>query len=296
MDRSRADASLALLPLLASMVSLCIGTSFAKTIFPVAGPAGTTALRIGLSAAVIVVAMRPWRWRIGRAALGAAAAYGVVLACMNLCFYAALSHLPLGIAIAIEFMGPLALAAWHSGRWRDGLWVALAAIGVAVLVLPGATGGAPVSWRGAGLALLAGAFWAAYIVLGKRATRLLPPQRILCLGLAVAALVAVPVGVVQAGAALWQPRVLASGAVVALLSSLLPYFLELVAMRRLTTLVFGIGVSMEPAIGALAAAAILGERLGHAQLLGIAAVTLASLGSATGAGPAPAKDDVPPAP
>lgn len=273
------------MPLVGSMISLCIGTSFAKTIFPVAGPAGTTALRIGLSAAAIIAMMRPWRWRVSADALRAAALYGVVLACMNLSFYAALAHLPLGIAIAIEFTGPLGLAAWHSGRPRDALWVALAAAGVAILVLPGAGSGAAVPLRGVVLALLAGAFWAAYIVIGKRATHHLPPRQVLCLGLAVAALIAVPAGLAQAGAALWRPSVLAGGALVALLSSLLPYFLELVAMRRLTTLVFGIGVSMEPAIGALAAAIILGERLGHLQLAGIAAVTMASLGSALTARP-----------
>lgn len=267
----------AVLPLLLSMVSLCVGTSFAKTLFPVAGPAGTTALRIGLAALVMIVVQRPWRWRMDRAQLRAIAGYGVVLACMNLAFYAAVARLPLGIAIAIEFLGPLGVALAGSRRPLDIAWALLAAGGVAALVLPGAAG--QVSLVGVAWALLAALFWALYILAGARAVAVVPQHRIVCAGLCVASLIAVPAGIATAGAALIRPEILASGAVIALLCSALPYSLEILSLKRLTPAVFGILVSMEPAIGALAAFAILDERLTGWQLLGMAGVTAASVGS-----------------
>jgi len=267
-----------LLPLLLSMVSLCVGTSFAKSLFPVAGPAGMTALRIGLSAAMLVAVQRPWRWRLDRRQARAVAGYGVVLAAMNLSFYAAVARLPLGIAIAIEFLGPLGVAVAGSRRAADFGWVALAAGGVALLVLPG-SGGHPIDPVGVGWALLAALCWALYILVGKHATAVVPQHRIVCLGLIVAALVAVPVGAMQAGAVLLHPSVLLTGLAVAILCSALPYPLELAALKRLPARVFGIVVSLEPAIGALAALAVLGERLGGWQLAGIAAVTTASIGA-----------------
>jgi len=267
-----------LLPLILSMVSLCIGTSFAKSLFPVTGPAGMTALRIGLSAAMLVAVQRPWRWRLDRAQVRAVAGYGVVLAAMNLSFYAAVARLPLGIAIAIEFLGPLGVAVAGSRRPADFGWVALAAGGVAFLVLPG-SGGHPIDPLGVGWALAAALCWAGYILLGKHATGVVPQNRIVCLGLVIAALVAVPLGAVTAGAALLRPSVLLSGLAIAVLCSALPYPLELAALKRLPARVFGIVVSLEPAIGALAALAVLGERLGTWQIAGIAAVTAASIGA-----------------
>jgi len=267
-----------LLPLLLSMVSLCVGTSIAKSLFPVAGPAGMTAMRIGLSALLLAAVQRPWRWRLDAGQARAVAAYGVVLAAMNLTFYAAVARLPLGIAIAIEFLGPLGVAVAGSRRAVDFGWVALAAGGVALLVLPG-SGGHAVDPIGVGWALVAALCWAGYILLGKHATAIVPQHRIVCLGLIVAALVAVPVGVAEAGVALLRPSVLLSGLAVAVLCSALPYPLELAALKRLPARVFGIGVSLDPAIGALAALAVLGERLGAWQLAGIAAVTAASIGA-----------------
>uniref|UniRef100_UPI0020C65A9C EamA family transporter n=1 Tax=Sphingomonas bacterium TaxID=1895847 RepID=UPI0020C65A9C len=265
-------------PLVASMVSLCIGTSWAKTLFPVAGAAGMTALRVGLAALLLVAAQRPWRWRLTRDQAGAVAAYGVVLACMNLSFYACVRRLPLGIAIAIEFLGPLGVALIHSRRRLDLAWIALAGGGIALLVAPRA-GLAPLDPAGVGFGLSAGLFWGLYIVTGKRASALVPSHRIVCLGLCVASLVAVPAGVAAAGVVLLRPDVLATGVGVALLCGVLPYSLEMIALKRLPAPVFGVVLSLEPAVGALAGLAVLGETLGGRQWAGIAAVVVASVGS-----------------
>lgn len=263
--------------LLLSMVSLCIGTSFAKALFPIAGAAGMTALRIGLSMLLLVAVQRPWRWRLDRDQRRAVVAYGVVLAGMNLCFYAAVARLPLGIAIAIEFLGPLAIAVLGSGRRLDLIWVALAAGGVLLLVRPGGASGLdPV---GVAFALAAALGWALYIVTGKHATRHVPERRIVCPGLIVASLVAVPAGVAEAGTRLLMPHVLAVGALVALLCSAVPYSLELFALKRMPAATFGILVSLEPAIGALAALTVINEVLAARDWAGIAAVVAASIGA-----------------
>ncbi len=265
-------------PLVLSMISLCVGTSYAKSLFGVTGPAGMTALRIGLAALMLVALQRPWRWRLDAAQARAVTGYGVILACMNLAFYAALVRLPLGVAIAIEFLGPLGVAVAYSRSRRDALWIALAAGGIVALVSPGASGH-PISAVGVGFALLSALFWALYIIVGKHAATLVPERRIVCLGLCVASLIAVPAGIAQAGATLFTSHVLLVGFVVAILSSALPYSLEIFAMKRLPKQVFGIVVSLEPAIGAAAAFAILGERLGAWQWIGMASVVVASIGS-----------------
>lgn len=282
-----AGSPLALAALLGAMVSVCTGTSYAKHLFPAVGATGVTALRIGLAALLLVALQRPWRWRISREGWIAAASYGVALGGMNLAFYQAVRLLPLGVAIAIEFLGPLGVAMYYSARPRDFLWIAIAAAGVATLVLPG-TGAQPISPVGIGFALLAGLGWALYILLGKRASAVLAGQQAVCLGLCFAALIAVPIGLVQAGARLLAPPILGAGLLVAILSSAIPYSLEMIALRRLDRHVFGVGMSLEPAIGALAALAILGERLAPLQWLAILAVMVASGGSALSSSAAPA--------
>ena len=273
-----ADArGLAPAALVLSMVSLCVGTSFAKALFPAAGPYGMTALRIGLSMLLLVAVQRPWRWQLSGVQVRAVTLYGVVLAGMNLCFYAAVARLPLGIAIAIEFLGPLTVAVLGSGRALDLLWVVLAVAGVGLLVMPGSAGA--IDPAGVGFALAAAVGWALYIVTGKRATAIVPEGRIVCLGLVAGSVVAVPVGVAQAGATLLLPHVLAIGALVALLCSALPYSLELFALKRMPAATFGILVSLEPAIGALAALLVIGEAVGGREWIGIAAVVAASIGS-----------------
>lgn len=271
-----AAALFAIAPLLLSIISLCVGTSFAKTLFPIAGAAGTTAMRIGLGALLMLVVQRPWRWVMDREQGLAIVAYGIVLACMNLSFYEAVARLPLGVAIAIEFIGPLGVALLGSRRMLDVLWVMLAAAGIGVLAAPSSAG--TVTLAGVSFALLAAVFWALYIISGARAARLVPQHRIVCLGLCTASIVAVPTGIAEAGTALFDPTILASGVAVAVLCSILPYSLEIFALKRMTPAMFGIIVSLEPAVGALAAFAVIGERLTGLQMIGIAAVIIAAAG------------------
>ena len=276
-------------PVIVSMTSLCIGSSFAKSLFPLVGAVGMTGLRNGLSAVLMTLVFRPWRWRLDARRWRIALLYGVILGVMNTCFYLALARLPIGVAIALEFVGPLGVALFSSARRLDLLWVALAAAGVALLALPG-TGAAALDPIGVGFVAVAAAAWAAYIVVGQRAARLMSGAQAVSIGLWAAALVSVPLALADAGAVLVRPAVLAQGMVVAVLCSAVPYPLELAALRRLPARVFGVLVSLEPAIGALAAMAVLGERLTGAQWLAIALVVAASAGVTLThqAGPAPA--------
>lgn len=266
-----------LAPLIGAMISVCVGNSFAKGLFPLTGAAGANALRLGLSALLLIAILRPWQWRIGRAGWAAVVPYGATIACMNLCFYLALRTLPLGIAIAIEFLGPLGVAIYYSVRKADYLWIACAAIGVGSLTLPGSSHAA-IDPVGLAFVLAAALAWALYIVTGKRASEVLPESRVVCLGICVAALIAVPVGLVTAGSSLAAPAILGTGALVAVLASAIPFSLEMIALKRLPRHVFGVVVSLEPAIGALAALLILGEQLSWMQCLAIGALIAASAG------------------
>lgn len=268
--------------LVTGMASIQAGAALASGLFPVLGPAGTTALRLIFGAAMMVLALRAWRARLTLATLRPVLLYGVALGCMNLCFYEALARIPLGIAVALEFTGPLALAAFGSRRWLDGLWVLLAAAGL-LLLTPTAgvlTGGAArLDPLGMALALGAGVFWAAYIITGRRAGAE-HGARAAALGGIVAALSVAPFGLAQATPALAHPWVLATALGVALLSTALPYTLEMIVMRRMPAQVFGILMSLEPAIGALSGWLFLRQALSPAQLAAIAAVMAASAGVA----------------
>lgn len=266
-----------LAPLIAAMASVCVGNSFAKGLFPLTGAAGANALRLGLSALLLAAILRPWRWQVNRAGWAVVAPYGVTIAAMNLCFYLALRTLPLGVAIAIEFLGPLGVAIYYSVRKADYLWIACAAIGVGSLTLPGSRHAA-IDPVGLAFVLAAAIAWALYIVTGKRASEVLPESQVVCLGICVAALITVPIGFAASGARLVAPAILATGAVIAVLASAVPFSLEMIALKRLPRHVFGVVVSLEPAIGALAALAILGERLSLMQSLAIGALITASAG------------------
>lgn len=275
------------LAVLGSVTALGVGTSWAKqALFPVVGAQGTTAVRVGLSALLMLMLWRPWRWRLSRADAQAVVLYGAALGAMNLMFYLSLQTLPFGLAVAIEFAGPLAVAIWSSRRAVDFIWVALAIVGLALL-LPLGLSGSTLNPQGALYAVGAAVFWALYIVFGKRAGHLHAGQSV-SLGLLVAALVVVPVGVAHAGAALLSPSVLLVGVAVAAISSALPISLEMMALKRLPKEAFGIMISMEPAIAALLALALLGERLDTVQWLAIGCIVAASMGSAATARRLPA--------
>lgn len=275
--------STAVLSASVAMVSFQIGAAFAKQLIPVLGAPGTTALRLGLSAVLLIAVQRPWRSMPSRAAWTWILAYGLSLGAMNAIFYVALGRIPLGVAVAIEFVGPLGVAVWASRRRIDYLWVALAALGL-VLLLPIRRGAAPLDPVGVMCALAAGAGWAAYIVFGQKAGRAQGPSAATW-GLLVAALLTVPLGVVDAGTRLVDPAILPFGIGVALFSSALPYTLEMIALRRLSTRTFGTLMSFEPAIAALAGVVLLHERLTATQWMAIAAIVAASVGAVTGEQP-----------
>lgn len=271
------------LAVLGSVTALGIGTSWAKQwLFPAVGAQGTTALRVGFSAVLVLLLWRPWRWHLSRADAQAIALYGVALGAMNLMFYMSLRTLPFGLAVAIEFAGPLAVAIWSSRRLVDFAWVVLAMAGLGLL-LPLGLNGSTLDPVGVGYALGAAVFWAMYIVFGKRAGHLHAGHSV-SLGLLVAALVVVPVGVVHAGAALLSPAVLLIGVAVAAVSSAIPISLEMMALKRLPRGAFGIMISMEPAVAAVLAFALLGEVLSPVQWLAIGCIVAASMGSAMTAG------------
>lgn len=278
---------------LTAMASIQIGAALAKNLFSTVGAPGAVTLRVVLAATILMVVLRPWRvpstlreWRL-------VLPYGAALGMMNLCFYSALRTIPLGVAVALEFTGPLAVAVLASHRLLDLLWVALAVLGILLMRAPGDA--AHLNPEGVAYALAAGACWALYIVFGKRAS-ILGSARAAALGLAVAALVVLPVGIVTAGPRLLDIALLPRAVAVAVLSSALPYTLEMVALERLPHRTFGILMSAEPAIAALFGLLMLGEMLSIMQCAAIGCVVLASLGSVLGAGAEPDEEDaaVPP--
>ncbi|KQW82256.1 EamA family transporter [Brevundimonas sp. Root1279] len=265
------------LALVTGMISLAIGTSFAKHLFPVVGAEGTSALRVGLSALVLVAIWRPWRFRLNRSDAGRVLLYGLVLGLMNLSFYMSLRTIPLGLAIAIEFGGPLTLALIHARRLIHFVWIGCAVIGLGML-LPIWSGVQALDPVGVAYAAAAGVFWALYIVFGKRLSHMHAGQSV-ALGMSTAALVILPFGVAAAGPALLAPAVLGFGLCVALASSALPYSLEMIALRRIPKRTFGVLLSAEPAIGAVAGMVLLHEQLSGLQWLAIACIVTASVGA-----------------
>ena len=263
--------------LVAAMASIQIGATFAQRMFPLVGPQGASALRLIFGTAMLTLALRPWRSRPTPAAWRMILVYGAAMAGMNLMIYVAMSRIPLGIAVAIEFVGPLGVALWGSRRRLDLVWVAIAGAGLALL-LPIGRAVAPLDPVGVACALGAGVCWALYITFGQKAGDLHGVQTT-ALGMIVAAVIVIPVGVAHAGAALLNPQAIALGAVVGLMSTALPYTLEMVVLTRLPARTFGILMSLEPALGAVAGLILLGQRLTPVQWLAIAAVMIASAGA-----------------
>jgi inner membrane transporter RhtA len=264
--------------LLLSMASYQLGAALAKQLFPAIGAQGATACRLGLGALILLLVRRPWRsWQRGRDQR-ALWGYGLSIGAMNLVFYMSLRTIPLGIAVALEFTGPLALALFGSRRLLDFVWIALVMAGL-LLLLPLRGQAHALDPVGVLYALAAGVGWACYIVLGQRAGSAHGGDAVTW-GTSIAALLAIPVGVAHAGSALFNPALLPFALGVAVLSSALPYSLEMVALTRLPTRSFGTLLSLEPAFAALAGVALLGERLSLLQWLAIAAIIVAAAGTA----------------
>ncbi|MDQ1731597.1 MAG: inner rane transporter RhtA [Pseudonocardiales bacterium] len=277
---------------LGGVMSVQFGSAFANKLFDQAGPAGVVFMRLAFGAAVLLVLVRP-RVR-GRSASDwrAAIGFGLMLAGMNWSFYEALDRLPLGAAVTIEFIGPLTVAVLGSRRWIDVVWVVLAGGGVAILGLGGgehsASGGLNVT--GILFALLAGAFWAGYIVMSKRVGQAYSGLDGLATALLIGGLLLIPAGTIEGGHALLEPHILAGGLAVALLSSVIPYSLELTALRRLSTAAFGLLMSLEPAVAALAGVLVLHQALSLPTTVAIAMVVVASAGSTLVSRRAPTPD------
>ena len=260
---------------LVAIASVQTGSALARRLIDDVGAPGVTLLRVALAGLVLLVALRPPVRTWSRDAWRATLVLGAAMAGMNLAFYLALRTVPLGIAVTVEFVGPLLLALVQTRRLLDLVWAALAATGVVLLGVD-TTSGVPLS--GLALALVAGLFWAAYIVASARVGQALPGIDGLAVALAVAAVLVLPFGVGGASTVVGRPSLLVTAVAVALLSSVLAYGLELVALRRLSTRVFGILMSLEPAAAALSGLVVLGETLGARQLAALVLVSLASAG------------------
>lgn len=272
---ARSGPAASILALVGSMASIQVGAALAQHLFPVVGAQGTTALRVGLAALILLAIRRPSLTGVSRRDLAALGLYGASLGAMNLCFYLALRTIPLGVAVAVEFVGPLAVAAASHRSRLDILWLALAAGG---LLLLAPIGGQALDPGGLLLALAAGVFWGLYILFGQAAARI-GGGAATAFGMVVAAVIVIPFGVASAGMRLLDPAVLPVALAVAVLSSALPYSLEMFALPRLPRATFGTLMSLEPAIGALSGFLLLGQQLSLRQGAAIAAIIAASAGA-----------------
>ncbi|MBT9238579.1 EamA family transporter [Pseudomonas sp. MG-2] len=260
---------------IAALVSVQTGAALAKTLFPLVGPEGVVALRLGLSAVILLAVLRPWRiWR--QANMLHLLGYGVMMGLMNLLIYRAFLYIPVGIAVSIEVIGPLGAALLCSRRRIDLLWIALSVAGLALL--PWGTDSHGLDPRGVLYSLAAALAWGLYVLLGSKVA--VHGKQAVATGMLFAALLGVPLGVDQAGADLLAPWVLTIGLGVALLSSTVPFLLDMYAMRHLPPSIFGVLLSASPAAGAIAGWLILNEVLTLVQWLGIAAIAMACAGAA----------------
>ena len=264
--------------LIGGIVSVQYGAALAKGLFAAVGPEGATTLRLIFGSLILGVLMRPWRVRVSRAVLPSLIGYGVSVAVMNMLFYMALKTVPLGITVALEFTGPLLVATLQSHRKLDILWVALAVAGILLLSPPVPTDH-PVDPFGVACALGAGGAWAVYIVFAQRAGAELGHQTA-AIGMSIAAVLVLPVGLVHSGTALFQPAILVSAVAVGIFSSALPFTLEMVALTRMPARVYGTIAALDPAAGALMGLVMLHEALTFGQWAGIAVVMTAASGSA----------------
>lgn len=263
--------------------SVQIGAAFAKSLFPALGPYGTVFIRLAFAALILMIFWRPWvrgheRRRSGRDYL-LVLLFGLIFAAMNTSFYASLEMLPLGVAVTVEFVGPLGIAVFGSRRPLDLLWALLAAGGIVLLTPLAGMSNAQINPLGLALALLAGLCWAAYILISVRVGQVFSGGAGLALGTAVGAILVAPIGIWQGGPQLLDWSLLATGVAVALLSSVLPYSFELEALRKLPARVFGVLMSIEPAMAAIVGFFVLGEALGERELIALGLITAATVGA-----------------
>lgn len=272
--------SLGALALILSIISLCVGTSFAKSLFESLGPVGTTTLRLIFSTCFMWLLWRPWRLALTRSDLASIIPYGICMVGMNTFFYMAIAKLPLGVAIAIQFSGPLTVAVLSSRSRYDFLWVCFALGGLYLLLWPNAEGDKLFSLDLAGIvfALIGGTFWACYILVGQRA-RMIHPGLITSYGFTTASLIILPIGIISAGPAIFNPNILLYGVGIALLSSAIPFTLEIFSLRILPLKTFSIMVSLEPAVGALTGIIILNETLAAREWLAVLLIVFAAIGT-----------------
>jgi len=271
----RAEVVPAPVLVLGSIASVQSGAAVATKLFVTVGPAGAVLLRLALSALLVGLLVRPRLRGTPRRHLGLVVGFGVVLALMNALFYQSLDRIPLGVAVTFEFLGPLAVAIGGSRRALDLLWAALAATGVVLLT----SGGGDLNAGGVAFAVAAGACWAAYILLSQRVGQVFPGMSGLAIALAVGSVGLAPYGIAVGGSALVRPAILAKGAAIAVLSSAIPYSLELAALRRLKAAAFGVLMSLEPAMAAVSGAVFLGQHLVAREWIAVAAVMAASIGA-----------------
>ena len=276
-DRLRGAPPTALV--LFPIVSVQLGAAVAKSLFDSLGPGGTVFLRIAFAAFVLFLLVRPKLGGYDRAGYLVAGLFGLALAGMNFSIYLAFDRIPLGVAVTLEFVGPLGVAVAGSRRVLDLLWVVLAAAGILLLAPLGVLGGMDLDPVGVAFALLAGCLWACYILLSASTGSAFPGGTGLVIALCVGTLVLFPFGIAGAGYALLDPKLLLAGFGVAMLSSAIPYSLELEALRKLPARVFGVLMSLDPAVAALAGLVVLGERLEMRAVAAVLFVTIASAGA-----------------
>jgi len=267
---------LAALAIFVGQVSNGVGAAWSKSLFPILGPEGVVALRVGISALLLGVATGAWRLRLPREQWGNLAGYGICLGVMNSVAYQAFARVPIGIAMAIEVVGPLTLVILGSRHVGDFLWLGGTVIGLALVLFPGKEI-APLDIVGLGFACCSATCWAGYIVFGSRLAKV-GSGSVVAAGALIASIFVVPLGVAGAGATMFTPELLVLGLGVAVLTNALPYFLQMLAMRQLPRALYGVIAGGVPAVGAAMSWLVLGEQLAARQWLGIGVVVLAAAG------------------
>ncbi len=268
----------AVILLIIAMASIQGGATVAKRIFPLVGPAGTSALRLFFAMIILWIVFRPWKTKLSKDKLIKLSVYGICLGLMNLSFYYALERIPLGLAVALEFTGPLAVAIFSSRKKIDFLWAILAGFGI-FLILPSFQGTESLDIVGVILALVAGAFWAGYILYGKKAGKDVAGTLAATWGMTFAALIVIPAGLFTSAEKLFSWDLVPFGIGVAILSSALPYTLEMISLKKIPTKTFGVLMSLEPALAAFAGLLFLDEHLSTLQWFAMLLIMISSLGS-----------------